>query len=311
MIRVASVVIAALLLSGPALADGSANVSAGVERWRAGDWDGAVSRWQGPASRGDADAMFNMGQAYRLGRGVPRDNAQAIEYYRRAADKGHVAAMANLGITLFQDGRRAEAMVHLRQAADRGDTRATYVMGIATFNGDGAARNPVLGYAYMIRAREGGMPQADKQAARMATLLTEAERARSEAAAAALAAGEPVPVELVGGRVPPATPAPAPTPTPVSTAEAAPVEEAAPAAAETESRWRVQLGAYASEQAARTAWATLVAQSAGILEGQRPSYSPRAGLVRLQVGPFAGADEARALCQRLSAAGRPCFITRN
>jgi cell division septation protein DedD len=84
---------------------------------------------------------------------------------------------------------------------------------------------------------------------------------------------------------------------------------AAPARATVGRGWLVQLGAYTSEPAARTAWATLVAQSAALLEGQAPLYAPRGGLVRLQVGPFEDRGEAAALCQRLSASGRPCFVT--
>jgi cell division septation protein DedD len=71
----------------------------------------------------------------------------------------------------------------------------------------------------------------------------------------------------------------------------------------------VQLGAYASESAARVAWATLVAQSADLLSGQTPVYSPNGRLVRLQLGPFGERSQASALCARLSAAGRPCFVT--
>ena len=83
-------------------AQAQASVDAGVGKWRAGDWEGAVAEWVTPAARGDADALFNMGQAYRLGRGVPLNRITAIDYYRRAADKGHAAAAANLGITLWQ-----------------------------------------------------------------------------------------------------------------------------------------------------------------------------------------------------------------
>jgi uncharacterized protein len=175
----------------------SATVSAGVQKWNARDWDGAVAEWITPAARGDTDAQFNLGQAYKLGRGVTQNLDVAQDYYRKAAAKGHVGAIANLGISLYQDGRKTEALGHLREAADKGDGRAAYVIGVATFNGDGAPRNQTLGYAYMLRARDAGLPQADAQAARMATILSAAERGRGEAAAAALAAGEPVPVELI------------------------------------------------------------------------------------------------------------------
>ncbi|MFN7400465.1 MAG: hypothetical protein ACK5SX_15735, partial [Sandaracinobacter sp.] len=196
----------AVLLATPALA----NVDTGVAKWRAGDWSGAVAEWVTPAARGDADALFNMGQAYRLGRGVPQEPKTAIDYYRRAADKGHVAATANLGITLWQQGRKIEALTQLRTAADRGDLRAAYVLGVATFEGDVAPRSPALGYAYVVRAREGGLTLASGQAARMATRMTADDRARGEAAAQALAAGRPVAVIMAEMSSPAHGPADAP-----------------------------------------------------------------------------------------------------
>ncbi len=342
---------AALLLAAHPL---SASVDDGVTKWRAGDWEGAVAEWVTPAARGDRDALFNMGQAYRLGRGVPLDPKAAIDYYRRAADKGHVAATANLGITLWQQGRKTEALTQLRTAADRGDLRAAYVLGVATFEGDEAPRNPALGYAYVVRAREGGLSLASGQAARMATRMTAEDRAQGEAAAEALAAGRPVAVVLAEMAAPKAaseaplaiadagedaaeegpargeevadarpadkTPAkaePKPKGDAKPKAEAKPKGEASADAKAVEKAdapaadgWKVQLGAYANERAARTAWATLVSQSAKLLKGQTPVYNPRGGLVRLQVGPFDDRPEAAELCAKLSAAGRPCFVTK-
>ena len=43
---------------------------AGVDAWTRGDFPAAVKEWQAGAARGDADAQFNLGQAYKLGKGV-------------------------------------------------------------------------------------------------------------------------------------------------------------------------------------------------------------------------------------------------
>ena len=61
-----------------------ADVKAGVEAWSRGDYAAAVHEWQGPAAAGDPDAMFNLAQAYRLGRGVPQDSAQGRGALRAA-----------------------------------------------------------------------------------------------------------------------------------------------------------------------------------------------------------------------------------
>ena len=56
----------------PALA-AAPTVKAGVEAWQKGDHAAAVGDLAPLAEKGDADAAFNLGQAYRLGRGVPAD----------------------------------------------------------------------------------------------------------------------------------------------------------------------------------------------------------------------------------------------
>jgi GAF domain/Sel1 repeat/PilZ domain len=49
------------------------------------------------ADRGDADAQWQMGVRYHNGEGVPRDDAQAMQWFQRAAEQGHVIAQATLG----------------------------------------------------------------------------------------------------------------------------------------------------------------------------------------------------------------------
>jgi len=49
------------------------------------------------ADRGDADAQWQMGVRYHNGEGVPRDDAQAMQWFLRAAEQGHVAAQSALG----------------------------------------------------------------------------------------------------------------------------------------------------------------------------------------------------------------------
>ena len=52
---------AALGFASPALAD----VKAGVDAWTKGDYATAVHEWEGLAAKGDADAQFDLGQAYK------------------------------------------------------------------------------------------------------------------------------------------------------------------------------------------------------------------------------------------------------
>ena len=41
------------------------------------------------AQKGDAKAQFNLGYIYDIGQGVPRDYAEAVKWYRLAADQGN------------------------------------------------------------------------------------------------------------------------------------------------------------------------------------------------------------------------------
>ena len=63
-------------------------VKAGIEAWQRADYAGAVAIWRPLAEKGDADAAFNLGQAYRLGRGVPTNLAAAQTWFERAARQG-------------------------------------------------------------------------------------------------------------------------------------------------------------------------------------------------------------------------------
>ncbi len=178
-----------------------ATVRDGVEAWERGDYAAAVAEWEGPAAAGDPDALFNLGQAYRLGRGVPTDMERAEELYRAAAQAGHVQAADIYGLMLFQDGRREEALPYVQAAATRGDPRAQYLVGIAHFNGDLVERDWSRAYALLTLANGAGLPQAAAAIAQMDThipleqrqegvalarqLEAEAEQARSVELAAA------------------------------------------------------------------------------------------------------------------------------
>jgi cell division protein FtsN len=175
----------ALLAAGPVLAD----VKAGVDAWSAGDYTRAVVEWQGPASAGDPDALFNLAQAYRLGRGVEIDNARARQLYEQAAALGHVKAADNFGLMLFQEGEQERAMPMIRAASDRGDPRAQYVLGLSHFNADYAPKDWTRAYALMTLANGAGLPQARDALAQMDRYIPQAQRVQAQGMAREIEAG--------------------------------------------------------------------------------------------------------------------------
>ena len=45
------------------------------------------------AEAGDAWAQFNLGNMYSEGEGVPKDSAEAVNWYRKAAEQGDAMAL--------------------------------------------------------------------------------------------------------------------------------------------------------------------------------------------------------------------------
>ncbi len=148
-------------------ASASPDVKRGVEAWESGDYATAVKLWRPLAIKGDADAQFNLAQAYRFGRSVPMDLKAAEDWYRRAAAQGHLQAEDNLGLIMFQNGDRQNAMPMIRRSANRGDPRAQYVLATAMFNGDFAEKDWTTAYALMTRASATGLARASASLAQM------------------------------------------------------------------------------------------------------------------------------------------------
>lgn len=312
----------------------AADVKAGVDAWQAGNYNGAIREWLPLAEAGDPDAQFNMGQAYKLGRGVPSDLKLAQSWYEKAARQGHEQAQANLGLILFQNGDRTGAMPWIQKAADAGDPRAQYVFGTALFNGDLVTKDWTRAYALMTRAAAQGLPQAATSLQEMDQYIPLAEREKGVALARAMespasagpvrsqppasrpaapptriAASSPTPVAVPPSK--PAAPAPQPAaPKPVVTPKpaAAPAPKpTVPASLATPGgKWRVQLGAFGSPQLARSQWSALSGRI-GALAGLQPSYEAYGSLTRLRVGPLANRAAADRICAAAKAAGAGCF----
>jgi len=141
-----------IAVSGAAFSPAFADVKAGVDAWSRGEYRKAVEEWRPAAIAGDADAQFNLGQAYKLGRGVPVDMAMAESWYRKAALQGQIEAEANYGLILFQNGKREEALPWLNKAVARGEPRAQLVLGTMLYNGDGVMRDWPRAYALIVRS---------------------------------------------------------------------------------------------------------------------------------------------------------------
>ena len=289
----------ALAITSTALPVAAQTVQTGIEAWQRGDTAGAVAIWRNLAEKGDPDAAFNLGQAYRLGKGVKLDLAQAQNWLEQAARKGHVDAQANLGLLLFQNGNRVAGMRWLKLAAEAGEARALLIVGTALYNGDGVPADPVKAYAYVSRAAAQGLAPAQATLADMDAVMPLEQRQKGVAMAQAMVAAKkptPAPPPAKTASAKPVAPKPAkptaakPTPAPVAKA---PVAVGA--------KWRIQLGAFGQRKSAEALFGKL----SGKLRGRTAYYVPAGAVVRLQVGPYESRGAASAACASL--APQPCF----
>ena len=312
--------LAGLCLPTCALAD----VKAGADAWSRGDDAAALREWQGPAARGDADAQYNLAQAYKLGRGVPQDLTRAEMLYAKAAQQGHLQAGDNYGLLLFQRGQRAAAMPYVRASAERGEPRALYLLGLAYFNADEVSKDWVRAYALESLAAQPtadapALPQAKQALEQMdkyipledrqkavslaGDLATQIEANRNRQLAAADLGTRPQPAAQ-HPTIASAEPKPASKPA-LKPAPEAPKPAALPAAT---GPWKLQLGAFGVAANADALWAKVKARPE--LSGHPRQNAPTGKVTRLLATGYSE-DAAHAACRRLSGAGLSCIPVRD
>ena len=299
--------VAAALVAFLAAPVSAQSVKTGIEAWQRADYAGAVAIWKPLAAAGDADAQFNLGQAYRLGRGVPLDLGAAQMWFQRAANSGHVDAETTLGLLLFQNGDRAQGLKWLRRAAEQGEPRALLVYGTALYNGDGVTQDKLLGYAFISRAAEQGLAPAKDTLGQLDQLMPVTDRQKALALARSIPSGSPVAATKadkpttekhvhVAETKPAATKAKSVPAKPKAT-------KAAPSAVGPASGgWRIQLGAFSQRGSAQALYQRVSGKAA--LAGRQPFYVSAGPVTRLQVGPYSSRAAAESACR---AVGTACF----
>jgi uncharacterized protein len=302
-------VITALALATPALAD----VKNGIDAYQRGDFASAVGAWRPLAIAGDADAQYNLGQAYRLGRGVPADPQMAESWFKKAADQGHERARNAYGLTLFQNGRRQEAIPYIEEAAGNNFPQSQYVYATLLFNGDMVEKDWVRSYALMTRAAAGDVAAAKAGLEQLDRYIPLEQRQRGLKLAqvfdnAADRGVDPVgtPIAVAPAAKPPTGKPAMPKPDvykPPVVAAVTPIP--APRLATT-GNWRVQLGAFGNASGASALWSKLQGRISAL--GPYQSFIVPAGAItRLQAGPLPSRAAADKLCSAVKAGGNACI----
>jgi cell division septation protein DedD len=281
------------------------SVKAGVDAWSKGDYSAAVSNWRPLAEKGDADAQFNLGQAYRWGRGVPTNLSAAQTWYERAAEQNQLDAQVILGLMLFQNGDHVTGLRWLKAASEKGEPRAMLVYGTALFNGDGVTQDSILGYAFVSRAAAQGLQAARDTLTQLDQIMPVEDRKKGVALALAKAKSAPAAASKPPtAKTAKAAPAKTPVAKPVTPVIAAVKPTAKPATQPTAGpatgSWRIQLGAFGQRSSAEALFRKL----SGKLSGRQAYYIPVGAITRLQVGPFESKAAAANACRIV---GQACF----
>lgn len=105
----------------------------------------AAQWYRKAADNGDDRAALALSESYRLGRGVPQDEAKAVALLRTSAERGNPYAMALVGRRYFDgDGYPkdpAYAIFWYQRAAALGVADASFALGQALYEGRGVERD--------------------------------------------------------------------------------------------------------------------------------------------------------------------------
>jgi TPR repeat protein len=121
----------------------------------------AVACLAGAADAGQAEAQFQLGDCYSMGRGCSRNSPQAVRLWMLAAEQGHVQAAYALGLAFRQgDGIQADlgqAVTWFEKAAAAGHAKAQWNLGgIYISGGEGVPQDLKRAFQYCQQSAEQG-----------------------------------------------------------------------------------------------------------------------------------------------------------
>lgn len=169
--------------SGAARAD----MDAGIEAYKRGDYAAAWEAWTPLASAGDPTVQYFLGHLYAKGEGVARDHGKALVLFRASASQGDTYGQFALGY-VYENGQgveqdAGEAVRWYRVAADRGNLAAQNNLALMYEQGRGVARNYAQAYYWYARGTYGSGLNPAKAVVNLEHLLgkmTSAEIAAAE-----------------------------------------------------------------------------------------------------------------------------------
>ena len=136
------------------------------------------------AEKGDADAQFTLSCCYASGRGVAKDEVEAMKWTRKAAEQNFPQAQFALGL-FYEDGKvlntnYVEAVKWIRKAAEQGLAVAQFQMSLHYFVGEGVPQNFVEACKWDILASAQGNDDAVKHLSTLESLITSEQISKAQ-----------------------------------------------------------------------------------------------------------------------------------
>ena len=116
------------------------------------------------AKAGEAKEELMIGLSYKLGQGMKQDDAEAVIWIRKSAEKGYASAQKQMG-NMYYEGRGVAqdyltALKWFQKAADQSYAAAQYDLGVMYRRGQGVILNTKQAMEWYRKAADGGDPDA-------------------------------------------------------------------------------------------------------------------------------------------------------
>ncbi len=136
----------------------------GQNHYEQGNLKEAMESYRKAAEKGHAEAQNSLGIMYFLGQGVKEDHKEAVKWCRKAAEQGYPQAQYNLG-TMYSKGLGTEqdykeAAGWYLKAAEQGYAQSQTILGLMYSRGQGVEQDYREAVRWYRRAAEQGYVKA-------------------------------------------------------------------------------------------------------------------------------------------------------
>lgn len=123
----------------------------------------AVKWFRKAAEQGHVKAQYHLATCYQMGEGIGKDRTEAVKWFRKAAENNHAEAQGHLGTCYYMgDGVEKDypqAIGWFRKGAEQGSGWAASGLAVCYYDGQGVAKDLVNAAKWFRKAADLGDPR--------------------------------------------------------------------------------------------------------------------------------------------------------